>query len=178
MISLETVYREIEEIKNDETKLYSYLYDLYYLNKIENLGELEKILSSFLQDSRSEIRKVAIYGLLFALRLNKEEYRQFAVTCVEDENEDEDLKMSCIMGLGTAYEDSSDKSLIKILYKVLQRSSEDTENRASALTSLLKIIGMTSIEIIQQNNNKIIIEYEDIILENFEEKLNIIQSYL
>lgn len=105
------VREEISYIENNTTKLYKYLYDLYYTERIKDISVIEKVLASYLDDRRSAIRRVAIYGLLFGLKIRHEKYRSAALRFINDPDSDFDLRMFSLSGLSQAYMGCCEASL-------------------------------------------------------------------
>ncbi|MBC9914075.1 hypothetical protein [Chitinophaga varians] len=168
------IWSEIDNINDSSTKLYKYLYDLYYTDRIKSVSSIEKVLASYLGDSRSSIRRVAIYGLLFGLKIQKEKYRTKAIQFINEPDSDLDLRMFSLSGLSQAYMGTSDVALLKLFYS-LYGSDEDTDMRATCFAGMLRILGLSTMEITQMNGD-VIITQEDINLERFTQQLDEIKT--
>lgn len=167
---------EFKKIELDERALFSKLYNLAYSNK-EKINEFYEIFEHYLNDKRSEIKRVSIYALLFVGNLNKPKYLLAAQDLLLNEDNDEDLRIMCASSLAQVYFGSQNKHLITVLYKLFLNRSESNGIRTSAFKCMLQIIGITSAEILIKNKNPII-EYEDIKLEQFITELKTIEDLL
>lgn len=161
---------EINEIKNNANKLYSYLYDLFYQGRIKNINFLEGVFSSFLTDERSSIRQIAIYALLFGLRIQKDKYRMKALEFVDAPDSDFDLRLFSLSGLSQAYMNTKDKALLTKFYLLYNSDSEDSDIQATAFTGMLRILGLTTVDI-SSMNGKVIIAADDINPDVFSKQL-------
>lgn len=168
------ILKEIDGIRNSSSKLYSYLYDLFYRGKTKNLSFLEGVLDSFLDDSRSSIRRVSIYGLLFGLQSKKEKYKNKAIEFIKNSDSDFDLRSFSLSGLSQAYMGTSDIELLRLFYSSYT-TDEDTDIKAACFAGMLRILGLSTIEITQMNGNVILTE-GDINLEKFSQQLDEIRS--
>lgn len=172
------IKKELERIKNDETKLYSYLYDLVYMEISKNTRFLESIYSSFLKDNRIEIRRIAIYCLLFGLKIRNPEYREFALLNLKDKEIDFDMRLFCASGLAAAYMGTDDKELLFTLNSIFNDPEEDEDLAAKCFEGMMQILGMSSVEIVRRNQNKIIFTLKDLHLHEFEEELSKVKEIL
>lgn len=168
------VLGEIDSIKDSNTKLYKYLYDLCYTDRIKNLSLVEKVLVSYLDDSRSSIRRVAIYGLLFGLKIQKEKYKVIAIAFINDPDSDFDLKLFSLSGLSQAYMGTSDVELLRLFYS-LYKNDEDPDIKATCFAGMLRILGLSTVEITQMNGAVILTE-DDIRIEKFGRQLDEIEA--
>lgn len=170
------VREEISHIENNTAKLYSYLYNLYYTGRIKDISVIEKVLASHLDDRRSAIRRVAIYGLLFGLKIRHEKYRSVALRFINDPDSDFDLRMFSLSGLSQAYMGTSDVALLKLFYS-LYSHDEDTDIRATCFGGMLRILGLSTVEITRINGSVIVTE-KDIQTEVFASRLNEIRGII
>ena len=177
-MAVDKIRQDIESIKENETKLYSYLYDLTYQEKTNNVRLLETIYAEFLNDKRSEIRRVAFYCLLFGLKIKKPEYRQAALLNLMNKTSDYDLRLTCASGLAQAYFATDDKELLGAFFSIFNDQEEDEDIRTEAFTGMMKIHGIDSKELLNRNSNKIVMSIDDIDLENFEQDFEEIKSLL
>ncbi|SEP48188.1 hypothetical protein [Niastella yeongjuensis] len=177
-MAVDRIRKDIESIKENETKLYSYLYDLTYQEKTNNVRLLETIYSEFLNDKRSEIKRVALYCLLFGLKIKKPEYRQAALITLTDKASDFDLRLTCVSGLAQAYFATDDKGLLGTLFTIFNDQEEDEDIRTEAFTGMMGIHGINSVELLSKNSNKIVMSMDDIKLENFEQEIKEIKVLL
>ena len=171
----ENVKKDLKSLEGNETKLYSYLYDLIYNETIKDLSFLEKLYSSYLDDERTEIKRIAIYSLLFALKLRKEKYLDFAIENLIDANNDFQLRLTCVSGVTQAYLNTQNKRLTTELYNIYKSFDEDEDIKTESFVGILKVLGLTSKDIIEKNN-KMIIGFQDINLENFSEEVMLIEE--
>ncbi|SKA40185.1 hypothetical protein SAMN04488128_105135 [Chitinophaga eiseniae] len=170
------VQEEIRHIENNATKLYSYLYDLYYMGRIKNVSIIEKFLASYLDDRRPAIRRVAIYGLLFGLKIRHEKYRSVALRYINDPDSDFDLRMFSLSGLSQAYMGTSDVELLKFFYSFYSRD-EDADIRVTCFAGMLRILGLSTVEITRINGSVIIME-DDIQTKFFANQLDEIRAII
>lgn len=170
-MSIGQIRNEIERIKDNESKLYSYLYDLTYQEITTNVRFLETMYFQFLEDKRTEIKRVAIYCLLFGLQIRKNEYKKVALKDLMDMSEDFDLRLTCASGLGQAYQATDDKDLLSVLYSIFNDQEDDEGIRTECFVGMLKIHGMNSLEILEKNLNRIIMSMDDLYLDNFEQEI-------
>lgn len=168
---------EIESIKDNGTKLYAYLYDLFYSGKVRNINFLEGVFSSFLEDKRSSIRRIAIYGLLFGLQIQKDKYRKKALEFVQDSESNFDLRLFSLSGLSQAYQGTKDKELLEFFYSLYSIENEDPDIRATCFAGMLRIFELTTVEIATINGN-VIITMDDIDLNKFSEQLIAIRKII
>ena len=92
------------------------------------------------------LRKTSIFCLLFALQIDKPEYRHKAIKFVKDSNEDEEVRRWSASGLSQTYQNTKDKELLKLLFELIDNPEEDKEIRQSFLSSALLIYGLSSRE--------------------------------
>lgn len=135
--------RKLEDQKNFD-ELGSYLINLvkYGDNPIQYENEFNKHFNS--QDSY--LRKVSVFCLLFALQIDKPEYRNKAVEFVKNSNEDEEVRRWSASGLSQTYQKTKDKELLKLFFKIIDNPKEDEAIKESLLNSALLIYGLTSRE--------------------------------
>ena len=177
-MSIDQIRNQIERIKDNESKLYSYLYDLTYQEISPNVRFLETIYSRFLEDKRTEIKRVAIYCLLFGLQIRKSEYKKVAFTELKNKFGDFDLRLSCASGLAQAYFATDDKDLFSVFYSIFNDQDEDEGIRSECFIGMMKVHGMNSTEILEKNLNKIIMSVDDLFLENFEQEIDEIKGLI
>jgi hypothetical protein len=177
-MSIDQIRNEIERIKDNESKLYSYLYDLTYQEISTNVRFLETIYSRFLEDKRTEIKRVAIYCLLFGLQIRKSEYKKVALTELKNKLGDSDLRLTCASGLAQAYLATDDKDLLSVFYSIFNDPDEDEGIRSESFVGMMKVHGMNSTKILEKNLNKIIMSVDDLYLENFEQEIDEIKGLI
>ena len=177
-MSIDQIKNEIENIKDDESKLYSYLYDLTYLELSHNIRFMETIYLPFLKDDRSEIRRVAIYCLLFGLKIRKPEIKEAALENLRDQRSDIDLRSTCISGLSQAYMGTDDKELLSIFYDLFADEEEDGDIRTVCFVGMIHLHGLNSVQILNKNRNQIIMSFEDVHFDEFEKELSEIRRIL
>jgi glycerophosphoryl diester phosphodiesterase len=172
MDSEKSILNEIAEIRNSDTKLYSYLYDLAYESDGSNDNFIEKILDSFLSDERTEIKSVSIYGLLFGLKIRKEKYKEFALTNIIDEQANFDLRLKCISSVSEAYQGSKDNLLLETLFNTFYKNEEDSDIKTESFIGMMKLMNYTSVEIMRKNQNTVIISFDDININQFKSEID------
>jgi hypothetical protein len=143
-IEMNKVISEIREFekKEDLDGLGSYLIKLakYGDNPIQYENEFKKHFNS----SDWYLRKAAVFCLLFALQIDKPEYRSRAIMFVKDPNEDEEVRRWAAAGLSVTYQKTKDKELMKLFIDVIQNPEEDNSIKESLLSSALLVFGLTS----------------------------------
>jgi hypothetical protein len=177
-MAVDIIKQEIESIKDNESKLYSYLYNLTYQERTKNTRLLESIYSEFLEDKRSEIKRVAIYCLLFGLKIKKPEYKKAALLSLENKANDFDLRLTCISGLSQTYFATDDKELLNLFFSIFNDQEEDEDIRTEAFTGMMKIHGIDSRDLLSKNSDKIIMSIDDIELGNFEQEIEDIKKII
>lgn len=171
------VLEEIEKSRQNTTKLYSYLYDLVYEGKVKNIKFLEELYSSFLKDERSGIRQISIYALLFGLQIKNDIYKRKAIEFIRDLRSSLDLRLFSLSGLSQAYADTYDLEVLNIFYSLFRDENEDSDVRASCFTGMMRLIGLSTVEITRKNGN-VIIGYEDIQFDEFGDSIGIIERLI
>lgn len=171
------VLREIEKSRQNTSKLYSYLYDLVYEGKVKNIKFLEGLYSSFLKDERSSIRQISIYALLFGLQIKNDIYKQKAIEFIRDLRSSLDLRLFSLSGLSQAYADTYDLEVLNIFYSLFRNEDEDSDIRASCFTGMMRVIGLSTVEITRKNGN-LIISYDDILFDEFGDSMGIIEKLI
>lgn len=177
MTTEQEALKQIEENKQNSSKLYSYLYDLFYEGKIKNIKFLEGIYASFLNDDRSSIRQISIYALLFGLQIRNNIYKQKAVEFIRDLRSDFDLRLFSLSGLSQAYMGTCDVELLNIFYSLFMNEQEDSDIRATCFTGMMRLVGMSTPEI-TRNNGSLIISHDDIRIDNFSRQLKEIREMI
>jgi len=170
-MSIDQIRNEIERIKDNESKLYSYLYDLTYQEITPNVRFLETIYSRFLEDKRTEIKRVAVYCLLFGLQIRKLEYKKIALADLDDKFGDSDLRLTCASGLAQAYQATYEEDILSVFYSIFNDKDADEGIRTECFVGMMKVHGLNSTEILDKNFNKIIMSIDDLHLENFEKEI-------
>lgn len=171
----EEIEKHIQAIKGQENKLYSFLYDLVYEELTNDTKFLEKVYASFLDDQRSEIKRISIYALLFGLKLNNDRYKNLALSEINNPLADFDLKLTCLSSISQAYFGTEDISILKASYGVFLKESEDDDLRFEAFNTVLKTLGLNSASILKKNG-KLLISFDDLNLSSFSEELDRLKS--
>lgn len=149
-MSIDQIRNEIERIKDDETELYSYLYNLAYQEMTPSVRFLETIYSRFLEDKRTEIKRVAIYCLLFGLQLRKPEYKRIALVDLDNKLGDFDLRLSCAAGLGQAYHATDDVDILSVFYSIFNDQGVDEGIRTECFIGMMKVHGLIALKFLQR----------------------------
>ena len=178
MKSENLIKSEIDKVRNNETKLYSYLYDLIYNEESKNANFLEKVFSTFINDERDEIKRIAIYGLLFGLKIKNDIYKNIAVKELGNTYADFDLRLTSLSSVSEAYKGSKDEKLLALFFKIFNSDEEDEDLRTQSFIGMMKLLGMSSLEITKVNNNKVIVGIEDINLSEFSDEILKVKSLI
>ena len=137
---------------------------------------METIYVPFLKDTRSEIKRVAIYYLLFGLQLRKPEIKETALKELINEHNDIDLRLTCITGLANAYMDTDDAELLSVFFSHFIDKNEEEDIRSECFVGMMKLHGLNSVQIINKNKNQIIVSFEDLHFDGFEKELSEIRQ--
>ncbi|MEM9300444.1 MAG: hypothetical protein AAGA64_18965 [Bacteroidota bacterium] len=141
MIPFEKLKQEVKLFKDDETSLYSCLVSFAKESNLD--GSFDNFYEQFLFDQRPDIRKAAVFSLLFCSRSQKNIHINKTVEFLIDKNEDSDLRIMSASSLGQALFGSNDKKTMKMLYKVFIDEKYSFIGSA-CLAALLKIIGVST----------------------------------
>jgi len=171
-MSIDQIKNDIENIRGDEAKLYSYLYDLTYLEKSKNIRFMEAIYIPFLKDARSEIRRVAIYCLLFGLKIRKMEIKEIALHELRNNHNDIDLRVSCISGLSQAYMATDDGEILSLFYSLFVDEGEDSDIRLESFVGMMILHGLKSAQIMSKNRSRPYMSFEDLHVDEFAKELS------
>jgi len=176
MQSNESIKKNIETIRDHQVKLYSYLYDL--VDKPLSVDEnfLENIYCGFLNDDRNEIKRISVYALLFFLKIKKDKYKVIALKWAQNMDNNEELRLSCMAGLSQAYTGSKDPQLLSFFFNVFTELNEDEDLRAESFVGMMKVLGLSTIEITRKNQNRLVIAFDDIDIESFGYEMNIVKK--
>ena len=173
----EEILQYINEIRLNESELYSYLYDLIYKEIISDVKWLEHVYAGFLEDQRNEIKRIAIYGILFGLKIQKDVYLDFALKNKKDIESDFDLRLTCVSGLSAAYFGTKNVKIVSLLFLVFNNIDEDEDIQCTCFTSLLMLIGLSSRDIFLKNKG-LIFNLNDINLGNFKRELQLLTNII
>lgn len=176
MQSKELIKKNIELIKHHQVKLYSYLYDLVDKPLSVDSEFLENIYCGFLNDDRSEIKRISIYALLFFLKIKKDKYKLVALQWAQDVEKSEELRLFSMAGLSQAYMGSKDPQLLSFFFDVFTEVNEYEDLRASGFEGMMKVLGLSTIDIMQKNQNKLIIAVDDVEIGNFRNEIDTINK--
>jgi hypothetical protein len=145
MLGRKKITEVLNDVKSisDESDLYHYLVQL--AKQDPDNPYYTPVFEQFLADKRSEIKKAAIFSLLFCYRLREARFIDFAVKIVLDDREEDDLRGISMASLGQALFGSKDKNVLKILYSIFGGAKNDYLRKQS-FVSMLRIIGLSSRE--------------------------------
>lgn len=132
---------------------------------------LEKTYTSFLEDNRSEIRRISIYALLFGLKIKKDKYRDFALRNLEDLENDLDMRLTSTSSIAQAYMGTKEVKILSTLSNIFENTDEDEDLRVECFTAMLKILGLSSTKIIEKNE-RALISFDDLNIEAFYKEMD------
>ncbi len=168
-----TKIREFEK-KEDFVGLGSYLIDL--VKNGDKPIQYEHEFSKHFKSPNWYLKKAAVFCLLFALQINKPEYRNNAIEFLRDPNEDEEVRRWSASGLSQTYQKTKDKELLSLFIQIIENPEEDTNIKESILSSALIVYGLTSRE--QFFRNKKILPELDKMQVTFESEINEIKQII
>ena len=163
-------------IEKEESQLYDYIIDVA---KSEDYTEREKILKveKYIDHTSPDIKSAVFFALLFVLKIDDKKYRDLAIQYLIDKNEDEDLRVKCSSGLAQTYQNTKDKELLDIFYKIFNNENDELYVRSSVFNSLLLIVGLNSREIFMRRKGHKQ-NFDDDDLQEFSKELKKIQSII
>lgn len=156
-----SILEQIDKVFNDEVKLYSLLYDLIYEEKENDVTFLRKLYESFLKDDRSEIKRIAIYAILFGLKIKNNKFLDIALSELSDDSADIHMRLTCVSSLASAYFSTDEKQILSVFEGIYFNDKEDDNLRTECFLGILKVQGLTSSEIVIKNGG-IVVELKDI----------------
>ena len=141
--------RELEEAK-DFDKLYSYLVKVVKYD--DNPIEYELEFNKYFDSTDWQMRKAAVFCLLYVLQIDNPTYRNKAIAFVKDISEDEEVRRWSAAALSQTYQNTKDKELLKLFLQLVENPEEDQDFKGSILRSALLVYGLTSREQIFRND--------------------------
>lgn len=138
-----TEIRKLEEEKNFDD-LGSYLINL--VKHGDNPIQFENEFKKHFHSPHGYLRKASVFCLLFALQIDKPEYRRNAIEFVKDSKEDEEIRRWSASGLSQTYQKTKDKELLRLFFKIIENPEEDETLKENLLSAALLIYGLTSRE--------------------------------
>ena len=108
--------------------------------------------------------------------MKKDKYKVIALQWAKDVDNSEELRLSCMAGLSQAYAGSKDPQLLSFFFDVFTELNEDEDLRAEGFAGMMKILGLSTIEIMQKNQNRLVIAFDDIDIENFGYEMDIVKK--
>jgi hypothetical protein len=90
------------------------------------------------------LRKAAVFCLLFALQIDKPEYRLKAINFVKDGEEDDEIRRWTAAGLAQTYRSTKDKELLQLFMELVEDEQEENDMKESFLRDALLIYGLSS----------------------------------
>lgn len=173
-LEMNKILAEIKDLesKNDADELGGYLTNL--VKHAKNPLRFEKEFNKHLYSKDWYLKKTAIFCLLFALQIDKPEYRKKAIEFINDVNEDEEVRRWSISGLGQTYQNTNDNELIKLFWTKVNDPSEDNSFKSGFVSSILTIIGISSREQLMRTGK--IINSAEFLIESFEEEFELIKK--
>ncbi len=172
MTTEQSIEHEVNILKNDEEKLYSYLSKLAYSQRSKDLQFIESLYKRFIYDNRYSIKSIAIYQLLMSIHSRDLEIRNVALSEIENIETEVESKLQYVVGLCDAYKSTFDEQLISVMYQLYKNTEEVEELRAHSFTGLMKLMGLSTLDTIKKNDNTFIMNFEDIYANLFSRELN------
>ena len=162
------------ESKNNPDELGGYLTNLVKHGK--NPLQYEKEFNKHLSSSDWYLKKTAIFCLLFALQIDKPEYRKKAVEFINNRNEDDEVRRWSISGLGQTYKNTNDKELIELFLTKINDPNEDNCLKSGFVSSILSISGISSRELLLRTGK--INNSADFLMESFKKEFDLIKKQI
>jgi hypothetical protein len=174
----------IESFKKlNEHDLYTSLWKL--ANESDNPWQFKDVFDFFFNYKSLKIKEVCIEALVFIMNENDSMYLEYIFEIltkqeyiISEENlleenayEKSQLKEACISSLGELHKNTKDKKSIKVLLSIFNNESESSYTRANSFQNALKIFyGMDASDFLKENGT-LGLEYNDIKLEIFENRI-------
>ncbi|MEM8507767.1 MAG: HEAT repeat domain-containing protein [Bacteroidota bacterium] len=163
--------RELES-QNNTDELGGYLTNLVKSEK--NPQHYENEFKKHLNSDNWYLKKTAIFCLLFALQIDKPEYRKKAIEFVSDLSEDDEVRRWSISGLGQTYRNTNDNELIKLFLRKIDDKNDDESLKSSLVSSILNICGISSHEQFMRTGK--INNSAAFLIESFEKEFELIKN--
>lgn len=140
------VLAEVQQLEQAQEfgKLHGYLIQLAKYG--DRPQQYEKLFSKYLYSPEAGLREAAVFCLLFALRLQKVEYRTQALAMVADETLDFDARLWAGSGLAVAYKGTQDPQLLGAFLAVIDDAHSDKYLKSSYLRGIVLLMGISSRE--------------------------------
>jgi len=137
------------EKAGDANELGSYLIELSKWG--EKPQQYENVLRNYLYSPEARLSEAAVFSLLFALQIKKDEYRACALKqLLEGEEEYEgsrfDAQQWAAASLAVAYQGTKDKELLRIFFSFLDDEATDKLLKSSFAGDVLLVWGVSSRE--------------------------------
>ena len=132
--------RKLEE-EGDADKLSSYLIQLAKYG--EQPLQYEEEYRKYFNSEDWVLRKVAVFCLLFALQIDKPEYRHKAIHFVSNKEEDFDVRIWAAAGLAQTYQQTKDEELLNLFIELLADKDENEFLKDTLLSSALLVYGLS-----------------------------------
>jgi|GEM_PF-5631775 len=108
--------------------------------------QYENPFSRYLIASESYLREAAIFCLLFALQIQKLEYRNAALVMAANETEDVEARRWAAAGLAVTYQSTQDQELLQVFFGLLEADEENKSLKSSIAGDILRVWGISSRE--------------------------------
>jgi HEAT repeat protein len=162
------------EARGDNDELGEYLIDLVKYGEDSEKYELE--FKKHLDSSDWQLRKAALFCLLFALQIDRPEYKEKAMQILKNKSEDEEVRRWAASGLAQTYQRTKHKELLGILLAIVNDPDDNGNIKGSILSSALLIFGLSSREQFLQTNH--LSPSLSILIETFSNELNEINKII
>jgi hypothetical protein len=143
---MDKVLQEIRTLEknSDPDELGGYLIKL--AKSDQNALRYEGEFAKHLQSDNWYLKKAAVFALLFALQIDKKEYRNAAIKFIKSFDEDEEVRRWSASGLGQTYQKTKDKELMKLLIDMADGPEDEFGLKTSFLSAALLIFGLSTRE--------------------------------
>jgi hypothetical protein len=141
---MDKVLQEIRALEKDgdPDELGGYLAKLVKNDK--NAFRYEGEFLKHLHSDNWYLKKTAVFALLFALQIDKKEYREAAIEFIKNSDEDEEVRRWSASGLGQTYQKTKDKELLKILIDLVDGPEDEFGLKTAFLSAALLIFGIST----------------------------------
>jgi len=142
----------ISKLRHSPDELGGFLLKLSKTNPMQAI-KLTEYYENLLFDKEDwYLKKVGLYALLFQLKIDKDNYKQRAVSLLMDNNEDEEVRRWAINGLVaiSQVKEERDLSLIEYLYQIMNDNAENYSIRVTSFEGLMQLLGFKQAELIDK----------------------------
>ena len=108
-------------------------------NNLLEAKENEEFISKYLEDDNVQLKYAALYCILFRLRIQKNKYKERGIFLAKDINEFYNVRIWAIAGLGMAYENTNDKTLLDTFLKIIFNENDEISARVAAFENIFNL---------------------------------------